>query len=237
MKLFAISDLHLSFDDRIGKPMAVFGRDWDDHAERLKEKWDELIGPEDIVIIPGDISWGLRLDEAAADLEWIGDRPGTKILIKGNHDPWWVTIGKLNREFGSEQMIFLQNKAWEVRGTGVYLCGTRGWVCPGPADFTEHDRKIYNREVGRLELSLKDAVSAGAREIIAALHYPPTNEMQQGSGFTTLLSSYGVRTCVYGHLHGKLNFARGMKGIYNGVEYKLVSLDYLKCTPLLLREF
>lgn len=233
MAIYAIGDLHLSMDDRIEKPMDVFGKSWADHDVRLKENWTDTVSDEDIVIICGDISWGLKLDEAMADLNFIEGLPGKKIITKGNHDLWWVSIGRLNAI--SENLIFLQNTAF-VTEDGIGICGTRGWICPGTDGFDSHDQKIYNRELMRLEMSIEDALKKGARELIGVLHYPPSNDKFQPSGFTEIMSKCGVKTCVYGHLHGKEAFKHGYKGNWNGVEYKLVSLDYVNATPLKISE-
>lgn len=229
MSIYAIADLHLSFDERIAKPMDIFGDRWANHADRVREEWLARICPEDTVLIAGDISWGLRLDEAMADLEWIHGLPGHKVIIKGNHDLWWTSIGKLNGLY--EDITFLQNHCYVVPDTGIAICGTRGWICPGTSGFDEHDRKIYERELLRLQYSLDDAKQTGAEKLIAALHYPPTNDKMQPSGFTEMLSSYGVSECVYGHLHGAEIFRNGLKGTLNGVRYRLISLDYVKCVP------
>lgn len=226
MKLFAIGDLHLSFDNRIEKPMDVFGDRWVNHAERLKENWLEKVTEEDTVIIAGDISWGLRLEEALEDLQWISDLPGKKVLVKGNHDLWWQSIGKINKLH--DNMVFLQNDCYFI-DENTAICGSRGWVCPGSDEFTQQDEKIYLRELARLEMSLEKAKKQGATKIVCALHFPPTNDKKQPSGFTKLLSDYGVGCCVYGHLHGKDGFNNGIKTTLNGVAYKLVSLDYLDC--------
>lgn len=232
MSLFAIGDLHLSFDERIEKPMDIFGDQWLDHHKRLKECWENTITEDDTVLIPGDVSWGLRLDEAIADFQWIEGLPGHKVITKGNHDLWWTSIGKMNALF--DNITFLQNHCYMIPGTETAICGTRGWICPGTEAFDEHDQKIYDRELIRLEFSLAEAKAAGAKTIIGALHYPPTNDKMQNSGFTEMLTKYGVETCVYGHLHGKDAFKNGIKGVLNGVEYKLVSLDYLECRPELI---
>jgi Predicted phosphohydrolase len=231
LSIFAIGDLHLSFDERIAKPMDIFGDKWIDHHERVKENWLQLVGEDDTVIIPGDVSWGLRLDEALADLQWIHQLPGKKVITKGNHDLWWTSINKLNNMF--DDITFLQNHCYHAEG-GIYICGTRGWICPGTEGFDEHDRKIYDRELLRLKFSLEEARSAGAETIIASLHYPPTNDKMQGSGFTDMLTEYGVKICVYGHLHGTDAFGNGIKGVLNGVAYRLVSLDYLGGKPALI---
>ena len=232
MSVYAIGDVHLSLDERIEKPMDVFGPRWANHAERLRENWLDIIGEEDLVIICGDISWGLRLDEAMADLMFLDALPGTKIITKGNHDLWWNSVSKLNKI--SDRMTFLQNKSFLMED-GTAICGTRGWICPGTDGFDSHDQKIYDREILRLRMSLDDAVSQGAKEIIAALHYPPSNDKFEASGFTETLEEYGVKTCVYGHLHSKEAFKNGYKGIWNGVDYKLVSLDYVEAKPVLIR--
>lgn len=234
-KIWVIGDLHLSFDERVEKPMDVFGREWANHADRLRANWLELVSPEDTVLVPGDVSWGLRPDEALADLEWVHRLPGRKIFIKGNHDLWWTAVGRLNQLYEDE--VFLQNVSYRIPDTDIYICGSRGWICPGTEGFSQHDEKIYRREVLRLKMSLDDARRQGAGEIIAMLHYPPTNDKLQNSKFTEALTEAGVRTCVYGHLHGRNNFRRGLVGVRNGVEYKLTSLDALAARPLLLREF
>ena len=240
MAIFAIGDLHLSLDERIEKPMDVFGRSWADHDERLRANWIETVDPGDTVIICGDISWGLKLDEAMADLKFIESLPGKKIITKGNHDLWWGSVSKLNAL--SEDMVFLQNTAYVMDGmdensdSRLAICGTRGWICPGTDGFDAHDQKIYERELMRLEMSIKDALDRGATELICSLHYPPSNDKFQESGFTDMLTRFGVKTCVYGHLHGREAFKNGYKGSWNGVEYKLVSLDYVDATPVKIYE-
>ncbi len=232
MSIYAIGDLHLSFAPGIKKPMDIYGSAWKNHAERLKENWIDRIGPEDTVVLAGDISWGLRLPEALYDLEWIHKLPGKKIIFKGNHDLWWSGIGKLNSLFDS--IHFVQNTAYEAEG--VFLCGSRGWICPGNDDFRLEDEKIYKRELLRLELSLKDAEKQGAGERIGVLHFPPSACSRCGSGFTRMFEEAGVKKVVYGHLHGEDAFRSGLKGDHKGVEYSLVSLDYLKCRPMLIKE-
>lgn len=233
MSIYAIGDLHLSFDERVKKPMEKFGLIWENHFEKVKENWCKLVSQNDTVIIAGDVSWGLKLDEAMADLKWIHQLPGKKVIIKGNHDLWWTSIKKLNSLYCD--ICFLQNKSYKVSEEGIFICGTRGWISPGTEGFDEHDNKIYKRELLRLKMSLDDAVNKGAKEIIVSLHYPPTNDKHQVSGFTKMLSDYGVRSCIYGHLHGKEVFPKGIQGILNGVEYNLVSLDYTDCKLFKIR--
>ncbi len=227
MAIYAIADLHLGFDKRVEKPMDIYGERWINHTERIKEDWEKRVKAGDTVIIAGDISWALKLDEALIDLAWIDSLPGKKVLIKGNHELWWNGINKLNKLY--DDIFFLQNTFYEVNDeTGrTAICGSRGWICPGTDGFSEDDRKIYNRECLRLELSLAAARDAGFENgIIAALHFPPTNENHNLSGFTELFEKYGVKQVVYGHLHGKEIWKRGFQGILNGVKYSLVAQDY-----------
>ena len=228
MSIFAIADLHLSFSENIEKPMDVFGGEWVGYTEKLRENWESLVSAEDTVIIGGDISWALKFEDAVADLEWIRGLPGKKILLKGNHDLWWNSIKMLNSLYGDE-MRFLQNSFFGVEGLAV--CGSRGWLCPGDEDFTEHDEKIYKREVLRLRSSLEAAVNAGFRDIIGVMHFPPASVRYGESGFTDLFREFGVLKVFYGHLHGADGFRRGISGNVCGVEYKLVSVDYLRCMP------
>lgn len=229
MRLFAIGDLHLSHSS--DKPMSVFGPNWENHAQRIRQAWCERVRPEDAVLIPGDISWAMQLSEAGPDLEYIGSLPGLKVLMRGNHDYWWNSLAKV-RSALPEGVYALQNDIVELEG--AVIAGSRGWMCPGSAGFDgEHDRKIYDREVMRLELSLSRAPK-GAR-IIGMLHYPPFNEKRQPSGFTELFEKYGAETVVYGHLHGR-SCRNAFEGVRNGVEYLLCSADYLDFTPKLITE-
>ncbi|MDR3242996.1 MAG: metallophosphoesterase [Clostridiales Family XIII bacterium] len=225
MSIYAIGDLHLSFS--ADKPMDVFGEEWAGHTARLSENWRGTVKEEDTVIIAGDISWALKYQDAEADLRWIAALPGDKALIRGNHDLWWPSISRLSAF--DPRMHFIQNNFFESEG--VAICGGRGWILPGGDDFTAHDEKIYLREIQRLRLSLEAAEKAGFREKLVALHFPPSNERGQPTGFTGLMEEFGVRTVVYGHLHGKDVFGKGIRGNVRGTEYSLVSLDYLSCMP------
>lgn len=229
MSIFVIGDTHLSLSPAVDKPMDVFGEAWKDHHEKIKRSWLKQVSDSDTVVIPGDISWGLKLDEALPDLEWLHDLPGKKVILKGNHDLWWSGIGKLNSLF--DDMFFLQNTCYDA-GEAV-IAGTRGWVCPGSDDFSEADRKIYDREVLRLGFSLE--MAEGTKEIIGFMHFPPTNDKKQPSDFTGLFEKYGVKNVYYGHLHRKETFKRGITGNLNGVEYRLVSADKLGFELLKIR--
>lgn len=233
MKIFGISDLHLSFNENINKPMDVFGTGWSHHSERLEEFWRELISDEDLVLIPGDISWGLKLEEAIADFDWIHGLPGMKIISKGNHDLWWGRINYLNSLY--EDIVFLQNDCYVLENEGIVIAASRGWPYPGSEEYSEHDEKIYARELSRMRLGLDAArKSAPEARILACLHYPPSDPAGRRTGFTDILEEYGVWKCVYGHLHGFNSFGRGIRGNVRGVEYQLVSLDYLGARPKLI---
>ena len=233
MKIFAIADLHLSFGENTDKPMDKFGVGWDNHTQRLKENWLKLVSDEDIVLIPGDISWGLRLEEAIADFAWLHSLPGTKILSKGNHDLWWSRITYLNSLY--DDVVFLQNSCYEPECGGIVITASRGWPYPGSDEYTEHDEKIYARELQRLRLGLDSArAKAPDSRIIVCLHYPPSDPSGRQTGFTDLLEEYGVWKCVYGHLHGQVAFGRGIKGLVRGIRYQLVSLDYIGTVPKLI---
>ncbi len=229
MRIFALGDPHLSLST--DKPMDIFGPNWDDHAARLQAAWRAAVRPEDAVLLPGDISWAMSLDEAKADLEFLAALPGTKVLLRGNHDYWWNSISKVRAAL-PDGMHAVQNDSLVLGGVAVL--GTRGWVCPGSALFDPAaDQKLYERELIRLELSLKSA-PAGLPKL-CMLHYPPFNERRQQSGFTELLEAYGVERAVYGHLHGKA-CRNAFEGLRNGVEYTLCSADHLEFTPKLILE-
>lgn len=227
MALYGIADLHLSFT--VDKPMDIYGPAWKDHTSRVEEHWRELVREEDTVIIAGDISWGLKLEEAMADLEWIHDLPGQKVLFKGNHDPWWTSISKLNNLF--DDMFFVQNSFYPYGDLAI--CGTRGWLCPGSSDFKTHDEKIYAREQLRLRASLDAARAAGYEKIIGALHYPPTNDKLEMSAFVEIFNEYNVEQVVYGHLHGETKeTAPDVK--MGCTTFSLIACDALNCRPQLI---
>lgn len=230
MKIWGISDLHLSFST--DKPMDIFGEHWQDHAGQMAYHWDLLVQDEDLVLCPGDLSWAMTLDEAKADLDWIGVRPGTKILVKGNHDYWWNGIGKV-RNFIPKNCIALQNDAHDV-GEFV-VAGSRCWSAPGSFDYTAQDEVIYKRELERLKMSLDRAMLVGkGKPILAAIHYPPFTMGQENTAFADLLEKYPVKICVYGHLHGQKSFRYAFEGERNGIIYMMLSCDYLQFKPRLV---
>jgi len=171
----------------------------------------------------------MKFDEALPDLEFIHSLPGKKVLIKGNHDLWWNGINRLNSLY--QDVYFLQNKCYSTEG--ISICGTRGWTCPGSEGYAEADKKIYQRELLRLKSSLDDA---SCSEVIGVMHFPPTNDKMQPSGFTNLFAEYNVKTVLYGHLHGTEAWRKGIKGYFCGADYRLISLDYLDCKLELIRK-
>ena len=235
MKIFAIGDLHLPGGDK--KPMDVFGPHWENHFERISGDWRAKVSDEDIVLIPGDISWAMQLDAALDDLERIAQLPGRILILRGNHDYWWSSLTQLRCRL-PENMHAVQNDAYDAGD--VVFCGTRGWILPQSAaapveenlrqPAASQDEKLYRREAMRLEMSLKAARHmAGDRPIVAMMHYPPLlpEYARTGTAFTRLLTEYGVSRCVYGHLHGP-SVQRGYNGLYEGVRYDLVSCDALR---------
>lgn len=220
MSIYAISDLHLSYNT--DKPMDIFG--WKNYENKIKENWNSKVKESDLVILGGDFSWSMDLKDTYKDFEFIHKLPGKKILIKGNHDYWWGTLTKMKKyinEIGFNDINFLYNNSYEFEGK--LICGTRGW---NSSDLQEEDEKIYNREIQRLRLSLEDAVKkyGNEKEIIVCLHYPPlkTNEI---SDFVRVMEKYNVTKCIYGHLHGPAHKFVIEKSIDN-IQYIMTSCDY-----------
>lgn len=224
MKIFAVSDLHLSIAS--DKPMNVFGGSWEGYWEKIKENWLNKVTENDVVLIAGDISWGMSLEQALPDLEAIAALPGKKVLTKGNHDYWWSTYKKIT-SLNLENMYFIQNNAVKI---GDYIfCGTRGWTVDDDDNLSPEDKKIYDREVIRLGLTLKSAeqLRVNGETVVGMIHYPPFNYRFEDSDFTKLFEEYGVKKVIYGHLHG--NSAR-FKDVVNKREtnFYLTSCDFLK---------
>jgi len=211
--------------------MDVFGGEWENHIEKIREGWNRVVDDGDLVIVAGDISWAMHLDEALSDLNLLDALKGTKLLLRGNHDYWWSSISKV-RAVLPPSILALQNDSFTWQET--VICGTRGWICPGEEGFTDNgDEKVYLREVQRLQLSLDHAVKSGCKRIIAAMHYPPYNRNNQESDFTKLLEEYNVEICVFGHIHdqGRDYIFQGLK---NGVQYCFVAADGINFTPVRL---
>ena len=210
--------------------MDIFGGVWRGYREKIIAAWQELISEEDTVVLCGDISWGMSLKESLLDFKLIDNLPGKKIVLKGNHDLWWDTVSKMKRFFFENEINtidFLHNNCYFYNGTAI--CGSRGWAWE---DGETHDDKVWNRELMRLEASLK-AAGGKSDEILCFLHYPPVVDRDEVSDFEKLMIKYGVKRCYYGHLHG-LGLKKAFVGFKEGVDYKLVSADYLNFRPIMV---
>lgn len=221
MKVFAISDLHISTNTN--KPMDIFGGNWVGYMDKIIADWQKKVSDEDIVLIGGDISWAMNIEDAAKDIATLKDLKGKKVLIKGNHDYWWSGIGKV-RDMLPQGFYALQNDS--IRFDGLVVCGSRCWSVPGSPDFDEQDRKLYLRETERLKLSLSAATKMRNEgdKLIALIHYPPFNVHRESSLFTEIFESNKVDSVVYGHLHGK-NVRADKIVVKNGIKYYLTSCD------------
>ena len=225
MALYAIGDLHLCLG--APKPMDIFGGAWVGYMEKLRQGMQVLI-PEDTLVLMGDLSWALDLESAKADFAWIAALPGRKIILKGNHDYWWSTAAKFTRfcqENGFENLFLLNNNCYFYEN--IAICGTRGWFYEEERSG-QHDEKVFRRELGRLEASLK---AAGEQEKLVFLHYPPRYKGYECPEILALLERHGVRRCFYGHLHGgSRSLAR--EGLWSNIDYRLLSADQLDFRPM-----
>lgn len=228
MSLYAIGDLHLSFS--VDKPMDVFGSVWKNHVVKIRKYWNRIVSQEDTVVITGDHSWGRNLSECKADLAFIENLPGRKILLRGNHDMFWDAkkTDRLNEQF-TGQLEFLQNNYYAYEDYA--LVGTKGYCYEGK-DTWEHFEKIRDRELERLRVSFEAAKNAGYEKVIMFLHYPPTSIGEQESCFTRMAEEYGAAKVIYSHCHGKARYYDSFHGYVNGIEYRLVSSDFLKFKPV-----
>ena len=241
MSLYTIADLHLSTFAKTDKSMEVFGKSWADYMTRIENNWRHLITDEDTVIIPGDISWALSLEEAESDMLFLSSLPGRKILGKGNHDFWWSTMRKHQAFFdakGIDNISFLFNNAHRVEN--YIIAGTRGWYndedaqnAPDNADF----EKLTNRENLRLRASLKEAKllkeETPEAEIIAFMHFPPFWNGKASEGLIEILKEFDIRRLYFGHIHG--NYTVPPQFTYAGIEMNIVSADYLKFVPKIIK--
>ena len=221
MKIFAISDLHLCISG--AKPMEIFGDGWVNYQENVKANWKQKVADDDVVLLAGDLSWAMKIEEAEKDFEYFNDLPGKKIIIRGNHDYWWNSISVVRSKL-KENMFALQNDAIKI---GDYIfCGTRGWIPRETKGFSEQDEKIYKREAIRLEMALDSAkrLQINNEKIICLLHYPPFDSNKNGNEFLDLLFKYNVDSCVFGHLHG-YHAKYELKTILGGVKFYLTSCD------------
>lgn len=224
MKVFAISDLHLSF--AVEKPMDIFGDGWQNHFERVSEDWRARVGEEDLVLLGGDISWGMNTEQAAPDYAAIAALPGKKAVVKGNHDLYWGSLSKMQTAF--PEFAFLQNNC--LRFENVLVVGSRGWTIP-TEESDAHDVAIYRRELIRLELSLSHAerVRTPDDKVVAMLHYPPFDAKYADSEVTELLAKHRVDAVTYGHLHGKNSRVTPVLE-KQGIKYYITSCDLVANT-------
>ncbi len=220
MSIYAISDLHLSFN--ANKPMDIFGVNWENHIIKLKANWIKQAKENDIIVLGGDFSWSTYLKDTIKDFKFLNNLPGKKILLKGNHDYWWTTLTNMNnylKENKIEDIFFLYNNSYLFEN--YIIAGTKGW------NFNaETDEKLLNRELQRLETSIKSGIyQYGNKEIMLFVHYPPINEKNIHTEFIKIMKKYNVKKCFYGHLHG-INQKEALEGNINGIEFKLISSDY-----------
>ena len=223
MALFAISDLHLSFSSE--KPMDIF-KGWNDYVNRIESNWRRIISPEDTVVIPGDFSWALKLDDTLADFKFLESLPGKKLLLKGNHDLWWCTISKMKKflaDNGIESVDFVHNNSFQVGEKAV--CGSRGWFDDGEP----LSAKLIAREAGRLRTSIKSAKQTGLEPVVF-LHYPPAYAGAICEEIFNVLEEENIKLVYHGHIHGSslLSWA------HNGVQCRLISCDCIDFTPVLI---
>ena len=221
MKVFAISDLHLSGVKE--KPMNIFGEVWEGHFEKISADWRAKVTDEDIVLIGGDTSWGMKLEEGMFDVARLAGLPGRKVFIRGNHDYWWSAITRVRTLAPDDTFFFLQNDC--VKFENVIIAGSRGWTCPGSADYTEHDEKLYLREAERFRLAFSEAgkVREEGDTLIALIHYPPMGIRKEETLFTRLFDENKVDKVVFGHLHGAGFFP--LRCERGNIEYYLTSCD------------
>ncbi|MBQ2668492.1 MAG: metallophosphoesterase [Clostridia bacterium] len=229
MALYAIADLHLSLG--ADKPMDVF-RGWENYVERLEKNWRNLVTDEDTVVIAGDVSWGMKLEETEKDFAFLHSLPGKKLLLKGNHDYWWSTRNKIDgylKEKGFDSLEIVFNSA--VRVGEITVCGTRGWLYNAE---TPEDRKIVARENGRLVTSIKAAQALGGTPVVF-LHYPPVYDTAECTELLNTMLEYGIKDCYFGHIHGDHAAKKAPIGEYKGIRMHLVSCDYIRFMPKLVR--
>ena len=227
MSIYVIGDLHLSFKNP--KPMDIFGDNWENHEEKIKQDWLSKVKVEDTIILAGDFSWAMNIEDAMDDFQFINNLPGRKILLKGNHDYWWTTVTSMKRNLEQNNILnidFLYNNSFEIEDK--ILCGTRGWSLL--EEQSEEDKKIIDREVGRLNFSIKDGIQkyGDEKEIIVFLHYPPITQAylfkNEPSPFIEVLKEYEIKKCYYGHLHGP-SIKDAVNGNIDEIELKLISAD------------
>lgn len=233
MAIYAISDLHLPLG--VDKPMDIFGKSWENYVYRLEENWKNKISDTDCVVLPGDFCWAINLQEAKRDFDFLNALPGIKVLLKGNHDYWWDTLAKAEKfvnEQGYKNIHFVQNGYFQYENTAV--CGTRFWQSPVFEHLSAQDTKIYQRELGRVELSLKAALDAGIKDAVFFSHYPPVYNGKADDAFANLMHKYRVEDVYYGHLHSVPAHFERMQ-VFDGIRYHLISCNCIGFDPVLVR--
>ena len=226
MSVYVIADLHLSLGEK--KPMDIF-RGWQNYVERLTENWNSTVFDDDTVVIPGDISWAMRIEDTETDFRFINDKlNGNKILLKGNHDYWWATLGKMDKflaDKGFDRIKILNNNAYLAEN--ICVVGTRGWINDGTE---EADAKVLAREEGRLRMSASEGLKLGG-EMIAFIHYPPLYNGEKNEYILRVIKEFGIKRCYYGHIHGRTGHDRAFTGEYEGTYYRMISADWLGFMP------
>ena len=227
--IYTIADLHLSFGT--DKPMDIFSG-WTNYTERIRNNWQRLVEPDDTVVIAGDISWAMKLNEINKDFEYIQSLNGKKIILKGNHDYWWTTKSKMDKyisESGFDSISILHNNYYVVEDTAI--CGTRGWFYDAEKD---EDMLILKREVGRLKMSVEPALKAGYKPVVF-LHYPPIYNGMECTEIMNVLREYEIKKCFYGHVHGGNASKKAFIGEKYGIKFQLIACDYINFTPMSIK--
>ena len=228
MSIYVIADLHLSFKEP--KPMNIFGNNWTDHTEKIRKNWLEKVKEEDLVVLPGDFSWAMHLEDTYEDFKYLNSLPGKKLLLKGNHDYWWTTLKKMReslKENGFSNIDFIYNNSYMCENT--ILTGTRGWAVLD----SDNSKKMIKREDIRLKLAIEEGIKEYGtdKEIIVFMHYPPLiskNLLENPNlDFYKTLKQYNVKKCYYGHLHGNAH-KDAVEGEVQGINFSLISADYLQ---------
>ena len=221
--IFTIGDLH--FDSSGEKPMDIFGDNWLNHEDQIMDNWKKIIGEDDLVLLAGDTSWALKLEEAYEDLKKIDILPGRKIIIKGNHDYWWDSLNKINN-LELETIDFIQNNSFIYNG--IAIAGTRGWFTVEDKN-DEQNQKIFKRELNRLRLSLESIKDPVDKKIVM-IHYPPFNQDLNPNEFVDIMKEFNVDICLYGHLHAE-GHKYAIEGEIQGIEFHCISSDYIEFMP------
>lgn len=240
MSVYCLADFHLS--NQVDKPMHKFGEEWLNHDQKIKRNIEKVVKTTDTLLIPGDISWAINMDEVKKDLLFVSELPGRKILLRGNHDYWWGTLNRNYRflnEWGIDNIDFLQNNAYRIedpQAGGLLIAGTRGWIFPNDPKWVKADLKIYKREIQRLQLSLIEAekIRRTGDKLIVMMHFPPINNQLAISEFTKLMNDYKADLCVFGHIHHQESPYQLFGKKIGDIPMYLTACDQLDFKPLLL---